>query len=166
MAAGVDSYTDFVTASGAALQRTAFLLVGDWGRAEDLLQTVLLKTLRHWGRVSQGSPEAYVRAALAREAVSSARRAWRGEAPTQAPPDSGQDRWEAVDDRITMLAALARLPPRQRAVIVLRYHEDLTEVATAQALGVSLGTVKSQTSKALAQLRVRATTTLETGHRR
>lgn len=149
-----DDFSEFVAARGPALQRTAFLLTGDWGRAEDLLQTVLVKTLRHWPRVSAGSPEAYVRAALARTAVSSWRRRWHGEIPAAALPEGTSDGWSEVDRRRVIFEALRQLPARQRAVIVLRFYEDLTEVAVANALGVSVGTVKSQTAKALARLRI------------
>lgn len=149
-----DDFSEFVAARGAALQRTAFLLTGDWGRAEDLLQSVLVKTLRHWPRVSAGSPEAYVRAALARTAVSSWRRRWHGEIPSAALPEGTSDRWSEVDRRRVIFDALRELPARQRAVIVLRFYEDLTEAAVADALGVSVGTVKSQTAKALARLRI------------
>lgn len=149
-----DDFSEFVAARGPALQRTAFLLTGDWGRAEDLLQTVLVKALRHWPRVSQGSPEAYVRAALARTAVSSWRRRWHGEIPSSFMPERSSDTWSEVDRRKVMFDALRELPARQRAVIVLRFYEDLTEAAVADALGVSVGTVKSQTAKALQHLRV------------
>jgi RNA polymerase sigma-70 factor (sigma-E family) len=149
-----DDFSEFVAARGPALQRTAFLLTGDWGRAEDLLQTVLVKALRHWARVSQGSPEAYVRAALARTAISSWRLRWNGEVPSAALPEGTTDGWSEVDRRKVMFDALRQLPPRQRAVIVLRFYEDLTEDAVAEALGVSIGTVKSQTFKALQRLRV------------
>lgn len=149
-----DDFSEFVAARGPALQRTAFLLTGDWGRAEDLLQSVLVKTLRHWPRVSAGSPEAYVRSALARSAVSSWRRRWNGEVPSAALPEATKDGWSDIDRRQVMFDALRQLPPRQRAVIVLRFYEDLTETAVAEALGVSVGTVKSQTAKALQRLRV------------
>jgi RNA polymerase sigma-70 factor (sigma-E family) len=149
-----DDFSEFVAARGPALQRTAFLLTGDWGRAEDILQTVLVKTLRHWPRVSSGSPEAYVRTALARTAVSSWRRRWHGEAPSATLPEGSSDSWSDVDRRRVVFDALRQLPARQRAVIVLRFYEDLTEVAVADALGVSVGTVKSQTAKALQRLRV------------
>ena len=158
-------FSDFVAARGPALQRTAFLLVGDWGKAEDVLQTVLVKTLRHWRRVRAGAPEAYVRAAIAREAISLGRRAWSAEAPTEVLPEQGSDQWARVDDRLALMDALRALPAGQRAVLVLRFYEDMTEEATAAALGVRVGTVKSQTSKALARLRAGATEHVETGHR-
>jgi RNA polymerase sigma-70 factor (sigma-E family) len=148
-----DDFSEFVAARGPALQRTAFLLTGDWGRAEDLLQSVLVKALRHWPRVSAGSPEAYVRTALARSAVSSWRRRWNGEVPSAALPEGTRDAWPDVDRRQVIFDALRQLPPRQRAVIVLRFYEDLTETAVAEALGVSVGTVKSQSAKALQRLR-------------
>jgi RNA polymerase sigma-70 factor (sigma-E family) len=149
-----DDFSEFVAARGPALQRTAYLLTGDWGRAEELLQTVLVKALRHWPRVAQGSPEAYVRAALARTAVSNWRRRWHGEIPSVSLAEGTSDTWSEVDRRRDMFDALRQLPPRQRAVMVLRFYEDLTEVAVAEALGVSVGTVKSQTAKALQRLRV------------
>jgi RNA polymerase sigma-70 factor (sigma-E family) len=149
-----DDFSEFVVARGPALQRTAYLLTGDWGRAEDLLQTVLVKALRHWTRVRAGSPEAYVRAALARTAISSWRRRWRGEIPYSTLPDVATDSWSDTERRTVVFAALRQLPARQRAVIVLRFYEDLTEAAVADALGVSVGTVKSQTAKALQHLRV------------
>lgn len=148
-----EDFTAFVRAQGPALQRTAYLLTGDWGRAEDLLQTVLLKSLRHWARVRSGAPVAYVRAALAREAASAGRRRWRGEVPTEHLPDTGSDFSSQLDDRADLRLRLLALPPRQRAVIVLRFYEDLTEADTAAALSISVGTVKSQANKALSSLR-------------
>ena len=149
-----EQFAAFVHGRGAALQRTAYLLTGDWALAEDLLQTALAKSYLAWGRIRHDDPEGYVRKVLANTHASWWRRKWRGEAPTEVLPDSpGHDGTARVDDAVPLAAALRRLPPKQRAVIVLRFHEDLTEAQTAQALGISVGTVKSQTSKALATLR-------------
>jgi len=150
-----EQFAAFVHGRGPALQRTAYLLTGDWALAEDLLQTALAKSYLAWGRIRHDDPEGYVRKVLANTHASWWRRKWRGEAPTEVVPDgTGYDgSLGSVDDHVTLAAALRRLPPKQRAVIVLRFHEDLTEAQTAKALGVSLGTVKSQTSKALATLR-------------
>ena len=144
----------FVRARGPALQRTAYLLTGDWGLAEDLLQTALAKACLRWSRIRHEDPEGYVRAVLANTYATAWRRRWRGEVPVlDLPEGSAPDDWERADDRLHLAAALARLPRRQRAVVVLRFFDDLTETAVAAALGISVGTVKSQTAKALARLR-------------
>jgi RNA polymerase sigma-70 factor (sigma-E family) len=146
----------FVAARQVALLRTAYLLTGDRGIAEDLLQTALTKTYLAWGRIrDKGAAEAYARAALVTTSTSWWRRHWHGERPTERLPDraTDADATAALDDRDAMWTALSRLPARQRAVIVLRYYEDLTEDEIARALGCSRGTVKSQASRALRALR-------------
>lgn len=147
-----ESFEAFVAARSRPLLRTAYLLTRDAHLAEDLLQTALAKAWGSWGRV-ESNPEAYVRRILVNTYSSWWRRRWNGEAPTAELPErpaDDQDRGSSTDLR----AALAQLPKRQRAVIVLRFFEDLTEAQTAETLGCSVGTVKSQTSKALAKLRV------------
>jgi RNA polymerase sigma-70 factor (sigma-E family) len=147
-------FTEFVRARGAALHRTAYLLTGDWALAEDLLQAALAKSYPRWDRIHGADPEGYVRAVLANTYATWWRRRWRGEVPHDDLPDApGDDKWGDVDARGALRDALARLPRRMRAVVVLRFHEDMTEAAVAEALGVSVGTVKSQTAKALAKLR-------------
>ena len=149
-----DQFAAFVAGRGPALQRTAYLLTGDWALAEDLLQTALAKAFLAWGRIRHEDPEGYVRKVLANTHATWWRRKWRGEAPTEKLPErAGADPTRHVDDHLVLAQALRALPPRQRAVIVLRFHADLTEVAVATTLGISVGTVKSQTSKALATLR-------------
>ena len=151
---GTPGFAEFVAARSPALLRTAYLLTGDWAAGEDLLQTTLEQCWRRWGRL-RGNPEAYVRQAMLRTFLSWRRRRWTGEVPTQELPEVGvDDATGAVDDRDRVWQALLRLPRRQRAVVVLRYFDDLSESETAHALGISVGTVKSQASKALASLRV------------
>jgi RNA polymerase sigma-70 factor (sigma-E family) len=117
------------------------------------LQTALAKCWFAWGRID-GPPEPYVRRALATTYATWWRRRWRGERPTGELPDRGDPAATApVDDRDALWRALGALPRRQRAVVVLRYYEDLSEADTASALGISTGTVKSQAAKALAALR-------------
>ena len=153
-AAEVEQFAEFVRGRGPALQRTAYLLTVDWGLAEDLLQTALAKSCLAWGRIRHRDPEGYVRAVLANTSASAWRRRWKGELPTYELPDRpGPDAWAGADDRVRLGAALARLPRRQRAVLVMRFHEDMTETAVAAAMGCTVGTVKSQTAKALAKLR-------------
>ena len=136
------------------LLRSAWLLTGDWHRAEDLVQTVLARAYGRWSRFSDGAPDAYLREMLATTYLSWWRRRWRGEIPTERLPElTTVDRHDDVDLRHSVGAALAGLPPRQRAVLMLRFHADLTEVATAEALGLSVGTVKSYTARALTTLR-------------
>lgn len=154
-AAAVDAtaqFSAFVNSRGPALQRTAYLLTGDWGLAEDLLQTALAKSYLAWNRIRHEDPEGYVRKVLANTHATWWRRKWRGETPTAELPEGAHDD-QGAEDRLALGAALARLPRRQRAVVVLRFHEDMTEAAVAHALGISVGTVKSQTAKALAKLR-------------
>lgn len=150
-------FTEFVRMRSAALLRTAYLLTGDRGHAEDLLQTVLAKLYVSWGRIRDPKAvEAYARRALATTATSWWRgRARRPERPTGDQfPDRGEpERTHEVDEREALWAALRKLPPRQRAVIVLRYYEDLTEAETAAVLGCAVGTVKAQAHRALARLR-------------
>jgi RNA polymerase sigma-70 factor (sigma-E family) len=145
-------FAEFVNGRGPALQRTAYLLTGDWGLAEDLLQTALAKSYLAWGRIRHQDPEGYVRKVLANTHATWWRRRWRGETPTLQLPERAT-REQDHEDRLALSEALARLPRRQRAVIVLRFHEDMTEAAVAAVLGISVGTVKSQTAKALAALR-------------
>ncbi|HUP99573.1 MAG TPA: SigE family RNA polymerase sigma factor [Aeromicrobium sp.] len=149
-------YDAFVEASWHRLLRTAYLLTRDWGVAEDLVQTALLKTWQAWPRLGD-EREAYVRKIIVNQHVSWWRRRWRqAELTSESPPDQAHaaDHMGQADDRELVWQALGRLPARQRAVIVLRFFEDLTEVQTAALLDCSLGTVKSQASRALAKLRV------------
>jgi RNA polymerase sigma-70 factor (sigma-E family) len=151
VAAEREDFEAFVAARYAALLRTAYLLTGNHHDAEDLLQQALVKAVGAWGRL-QGDPEPYVRTILVRQNISRWRgRRWR-ELTTDTPPETAVVEG-GTEDRITLHRALGSLAPRQRAVVVLRYYEDLTEVQTADALGISVGTVKSQTRDALRRLR-------------
>lgn len=149
-------FTELVHGSWASLYRTAYLLVGDHGLAEDLVQTALAKTYSSWSRVRQvEAATGYARTTLVNTATSWIRkRSWRNEQPTEHLPEPG-DTHPDPSERPALLAALDRLAPRQRAVIVLRYYEDLSVAETARTLGCSEGTVKSQTYDALAVLRTR-----------
>jgi RNA polymerase sigma-70 factor (sigma-E family) len=151
----MDEFTRYVRARQRALLRSAWLLTGDWALAEDLVQVALVKV---WPRfdtvVGRGDPDAYVRQTLYRTFLSWRRIGWRREIPTEAWQDPACDTTDP-DLRLTLLEVLPLLPPRQRAVIVLRFLEDLSEKQTADVLGCSVGTVKSQTSRALVQLRTR-----------
>ena len=150
-----DEFHDFVVSRSRALLSFAWMLTYDEGRAEDLLQTSLARTWLHWGRLSKdGDPLAYVRRVMVNTASAWWRRRWRAEVPTDPVPDRpGQDVYVASDDRDVLIRALATLPRRQRAVVVLRYYEGLSEAETASALGCSVGTVKSQSARGLARLR-------------
>ena len=147
-------FDEFVAARSTALLRTAYLLTHDHGLAEDLLQTTLAKSWFAWDRIS-GEPEAYVRKVLVNTFASWWRRKWNGEHATAELPERGlDDAADAVTAEHDLWTAMERLPRRQRAVVVLRYFEDLTEAQTAEVLGCSVGTVKSQASRALAKLRI------------
>ncbi|MGW0606273.1 SigE family RNA polymerase sigma factor [Streptomyces sp. NPDC002644] len=151
-----DRFQEFVQARWPHLVRTAFLLTGDRHLAEDLTQTALAKAYRSWRRVLRAdSPEAYVRRILVSCNSDRFRRRRVPEALTASVPERAarEDEGERADTRRALLAALAALPARQRAVIVLRYWEDLSESETAGTLGCSVGTVKSQAAKGLAKLR-------------
>ena len=153
-------FEEFVRGRRRALLRTAYLLTGQHAGGEpatrrdleDLVQAALIKAVPHWRKISD-NPEPYVRRILARESVSRwRRRRWREISSDDLPDGALQD--PDVAAREDLRRALAGLAPRQRAVIVLRYFEDLTEAQTAELLGCSVGTVKSQCSKALAKLRI------------
>jgi RNA polymerase sigma-70 factor, ECF subfamily len=150
-------FRQFVAARSAALQRTAYLLVGDWAHAEDVLQTALTKTYLAWRRLGEiEAVEAYARRVLVTTATTWWRRRWHGERPTAVMPDRPvADVIEAHIERQALWRHVHALPARQRAVLVLRFYEDLTEVETARVLGVAVGTVKSQCARALATLRAR-----------
>ncbi|MEU8265934.1 SigE family RNA polymerase sigma factor [Sphaerisporangium sp. NPDC049002] len=153
-----EGFKEFVGSRQQSLMRSAYLLTGDASRAEDLLQTALMRTARHWPRlVKDGNPEAYVRRALINQHISWYRRL-RGtvEVPIAHPPEHGRDLGDESLHRLALRQALLRLTPRQRAVLVLRFYEDRTVDETADLLGCSPGTVKSQTNHALGRLRVLA----------
>lgn len=155
-------FTEFVLGRSDQLFRTAVLLTRDSHSAQDLLQSALAKAWRSWDRI-EGEPEAYVRRILLHEFLSAKRRRWSSEYATETMPEAPvhdrlratpDDPAESVTTTGTLGDAVAQLPPRQRAVVVLRYFHDLTEVQTADALGIAVGTVKSQHAKALARLRI------------
>jgi RNA polymerase sigma-70 factor (sigma-E family) len=155
-----DGFRQYVVTRLSRLSRVAYLLTGDHHVAEDLLQSALVKVGVNWGRVAAADdPDAYVRRVLYHERVSTWRRRRRmAEHSVGDPPDVAVE-GDIADDtvrRVVLERALARLTPKQRAVIVLRYFEDLSEVDAADALGCSVGTVKSQTNHALGRLRTLA----------
>jgi RNA polymerase sigma-70 factor (sigma-E family) len=151
-------FGEFVAAQTPALMRLAYLLTGDQHRAEDLLQTALTKTLVKWRSLQNEDPEAYVRKVLYHEQVSWWRWAARRRETTvsQLPDPPLADPSPQADLRLQVRQALMRLTGKQRAVLVLRYFEDLSETQVAEILGCSVGTVRSQTHKAVVRLRVLA----------
>jgi RNA polymerase sigma-70 factor (sigma-E family) len=151
---GGPTFEEFVASRGRDLWRSAWLLTGDTHQAEDLVQAALLKCWRRWPAISRdGSVEAYVRRAMVSTYTDWWRRKWRSELPTEVLPDGVDAATYAVEERQDALAALALLPRGQRAVLVLRFYDDLTEAQTAEVLSVTVGTVKSQTARALKALR-------------
>lgn len=152
-----DLFAEFVAARSGALHRAAYLMVGDPGLAQDLVQEALTKTYVAWPRLRDpANAEAYTRKAITTTAISWFRRRSFSERPSDTIPDRvAVGPAEAADERAWLWAALLELPVRQRAAVVLRYYEDLTEAQTAAAMGCAVGTVKSQVSAALAKLRER-----------
>lgn len=152
-----EEFREFVAARSGALLRTAYLLAGDWATAEDLLQTALTKTYLAWKRLGRiEAVEPYTRRVLVNTATSWWRRRWHGEKPTEVLPERpGPDRHEEAIERDALWQHVRTLPVRQRAVLVLRFYEDLSEAQTAELLDISPGTVKSQTARALSTLRRR-----------
>ncbi|WP_200215320.1 SigE family RNA polymerase sigma factor [Micromonospora coerulea] len=152
-----EEFREFVAARSGALLRTAYLLAGDWATAEDLLQTALTKTYLAWKRLGGiEAIEPYARRVLVNTSTSWWRRRWHGERPTDVLPErAGVDEIEQQLDRDALWRHLSALPARQRAVLVLRFYEDMSEAQTAALLEISPGTVKSQTSRALNTLRRR-----------
>lgn len=153
----IDQHADF-TAFAEACQlrmlRAAYLICGDQHLAEDLLQTALVKVALRWAHVRDGQPEAYLRKILYRDAVSWWRRQRREISVADPPEHRGRDDGnEPAQLRVIFARALARLTPKQRAILVLRFFEDHSEARTAEVMGVAIGTVKSQTSVALRRLR-------------
>ncbi|MFY1597495.1 SigE family RNA polymerase sigma factor [Micromonospora sp. WMMD737] len=157
MPADIEGYREYVGARLEPLRRTAYLLCGDWHTADDLVSTALVKLLRHWRRVSRmDSPDAYVRRTLLRVWLDERRRPWRREAAWAEVPDAAvPSASDGAADRLTILALLAELPPRRRAVLVLRYFCDLSVEETARELGCTTGTVKSQSARAIEAMRSR-----------
>lgn len=144
-----ESFDAFVAARSQTLLRTAYLLTRDHALAEDLVQTALAKAWFHWSKID--NPEPYVRRIMVTTYSSWWRRRWNGEIPTEELPESPAPPGE---EQLDLWDAIGRLPRRQRSVVVLRFYEDLSEAETARLMGSTVGTVKSQTAKALAKLRV------------
>ncbi|MFG1997236.1 SigE family RNA polymerase sigma factor [Actinoplanes sp. NPDC048988] len=150
-----EDYRDYVAARMTSLRRTAYLLCGDWHLADDLVSTALLKLLRHWRRVSaMEDPDSYMRRVLLRCLLDERRRPWRREVSWDRLPEPPRtETGVPAVEHAEIVAALAKLPPRRRAVLVLRYFCDLSVEQTAIELDCTPGTVKSQTARALQTLR-------------
>ena len=149
-------FAEFVAARQRALQRTAWLLTGDWALAEDLVQTALARSWPRWERIRRrDDPEIYVRRVMVNTWTGWKRRRWRAERPTGAMPDceAAGDLAAEVTARMAVRSALGLLTARQRAVLVLRVFDDLSEAQVAQVLDCAVGTVKSTMAKAVARLR-------------
>jgi RNA polymerase sigma-70 factor (sigma-E family) len=157
-------FAAFVLARAGALHRAAYLMVGDTQLAQDLVQEALTKTYVAWPRLRDPrNAEAYCRKAITTTAITWFRRkGWNNERPTETLPEGNLGAHDAsIADRDALWRALQALPPRQRAALVLRYFEDLTEAQTADAMGCAVGTVKSTVSAALARLRAQLGDDLE-----
>jgi RNA polymerase sigma-70 factor (sigma-E family) len=149
-----DEFIGFVRASQVRFRRLAYLVCGDWHQAEDIVQTALTKVYIHWARIRvDEGPEAYARRAVMNAAIDERRRPWRREHAVSDVPDAPSVVEPSMDTRV--VEALRSLGSRQRAVVALRFIEDLDVGHTAQILGISTGTVKSQTAKGLEALRKR-----------
>jgi RNA polymerase sigma-70 factor (sigma-E family) len=147
-------FLEFAAAYRDQMRRTAYLLCGDQHRASDITQEALIRLYVAWPRLDDNGLRSYARRAVTSAAIDFSRKRSSHEPPVERTPDAvGPDPTEEVAERLVMLDALAKLPPRQRACVVLRYYEDLSVEEIAQALGCSTGTVKSQTARGLSALR-------------
>ena len=148
-------FAEFAAATVRRLRRTAYLLCGDWHRAEDAAQDALVRIYRRWTRLDRDSGLAtYAHRTVVSVVLDQAKRPWRREHTVDELRDSASpDHLGVVDDRQLVVQALAELPARQRACVVLRHYADLSEADTARVLGISVGAVKSQTSRGLGRLR-------------
>ena len=146
-------FREFVRVRFEPLRALAYVTCGDWQAAEDAVAGALAKLYVRWNRVS--TPEAYARTMVVRAAIGEKRRPWRREhsAGDELPELAGPEESGAVDEKLRMRAALRQVPPRQRAVLVLRFLEGLSVEETAEILGCRAGTVKSQSSRGLDTLR-------------
>ncbi len=149
-----EAFSAFVAARSRHLLQAAYLLTGDRHRAEDLLQTALTRAYLRWDRIVDEDPEGYVRRTMVNAHIDWWRRKpWREESTEVLPDVLVADATSSYDVRAVLLTALATLSRRQRAVMVLRYFEDMSEAEIARTLGCSAGTVKSAASRATAKLR-------------
>ncbi len=150
-----NGFTEYFASRASAFLGTAFLLCGNWHRAEDLVQTTFLKLYRAWHRIdAHEALDAYTRKILVRTFLNETRGGFfRRERVTDEQADQAAPPASNPEDRMVLLCALATLPPRQRAALVLRFWEDMSVDGTAKVLGCSAGTVKSQTARGLANLR-------------
>lgn len=148
-------FAAYVAARRTSLRRTAYLLCGDWDRAEDVVQDALARLYVHWRKAQRsGSIDAYCRKAVVNAFLAEGRRPWRRERSTESVPESSYaDPSSGSDSRDELRQALAELGPSQRAIVVLRYWDDLSVEETAALLGTSTGNVKSQSARGLARLR-------------
>ncbi|WP_007027638.1 SigE family RNA polymerase sigma factor [Saccharomonospora iraqiensis] len=171
-------FAEYFAARRDSVRRTAYLLCGDWHRADDLAQTAFIALHRRWTRIRDRSAvDAYLRKTLVRAAIDESRRPWRRERQTDEPPEPrrpggtahGTDTSGSLAERVALredlLVALRQVPPRQRAVLVLRYFDGLDVSGVARALGCGEGNVKSQTARGLANLRAALGEEVETGGR-
>jgi RNA polymerase sigma-70 factor (sigma-E family) len=149
-----EQFTAFVAASARRLRQTAFLLCADWHQADDAVQSALVKLYLNWDTVqARESMESFVRTILVRGLIDESRRPWRRESSWESLPDVPQVEQLSEDDRLFVRQMLAQVPPRQRAVLVLRYFLDCDVAETARVISCSEGTVKSQTARGLERLR-------------
>ena len=147
-------YTDFVRVRLSYWRRTAYLMCGDWDRGDDVVQRTLTELYRKWPRARRADNlDALVRTMLLRRTIEERRLGWSRVRLSAELPEPSAPAGPDPSERLTLMTALRRIAPRQRAVLVLRFFQDLTVEDTAAALGCSEGTVKSQTSKGLATLR-------------
>jgi RNA polymerase sigma-70 factor (sigma-E family) len=156
MATRDTDFSEYFAARAHALRATAYLLCGDWHRAEDITQVAMTKLYLAWPRLRDQGLDAYARTVVVRTFLAENRRLWRRrEHLTHAPPEPVATGDTDHDRRLLVEAALRAVAPRQRAVLVLRYWNDLSVEDTAEALGCSPGTVKSQAARGVAALRAR-----------
>lgn len=150
-------FIEFAAGAARGLRRTAYLMCGDWQRAEDAVQDALIRVYVAWPRLRQRqSLRAYATKTVVSVVMDQAKRPWRREQASPDPVDAVDERRDhpgAVGDRLLVVQALSALPPRQRACLVLRYREDMSVEETAEAMGTSSGTVKSQTARGLESMR-------------
>jgi RNA polymerase sigma-70 factor (sigma-E family) len=151
-----EGFAEFVGSRERALQRTAWLLTGDWALAQDLVQTALVRSWPRWERIRRrDNPEIYVRKVMVNTWLTWTRRKWRGEQPFADVPENAApgDLASETTIRVAVRQALATLTQRQRAVVVMRIFDDMSEADVGHALNLAVGTVKSTTAQALAKLR-------------